>query len=283
MGVSTVIAADHTIVDFGNLFLIEFFDNPPYRSKDGFDPSMATCLRHTTGQARNQLSTAAWFEFPASKGRVMSEFQGPNPQQFPPQPGYGVPPVPPKKKSRKWPWVVGAIVAVFVIAGVAGGGEKDAATPSTKAPAAAADGAPAAAAEETPAAAGVGTPVRDGKFEFTVTNVESGLSYLGDNPILAKKAQGQFVVVTMTVSNTSGEPKGVSPSDQKLFDTEGREFSADTSAALNLDTDVAFWDKINPGNAVTLKMVYDMPAGAVPASMELHDSMFSGGVDVALQ
>ena len=91
---------------------------------------------------------------------------------------------------------------------------------------------------------------------------DKGLTSLGDNPFLAKKAQGQFVVVTMTVQNTSDEPKGVSPDNQKLFDSQGRKFTADTSAGLNLDTDVAFWDEINPGNAVTLKVVYDMPAGA---------------------
>lgn len=214
----------------------------------------------------------------------MSAPQGPGPNQFAPQPMPGAPAAPPKK-SKKWPWVVGGIVAVFVIAGVAGGGDKDSATPAPNAPATAA-GAPAApAAAPAPAApaAAIGSPVRDGKFEFTVTNVESGLSSIGDNPYLAKEAQGQFVVVTMTVQNTSNEPKGISPGDQTLFDTQGRKFKADTSAGLNLDTDVAIWDQINPGNTVTLKVVYDMPVGAVPASMELHDSMFSGGVEVALR
>ncbi|MFD4294404.1 DUF4352 domain-containing protein [Rhodococcus sp. NPDC058532] len=213
----------------------------------------------------------------------MSAPQGPGPAPQYPTPGA---PAAPPKKTRKWPWIVGAIAAVLVIAGAAGGGDKDATTPAPAAPTVASgEPGPAAAApeaSETPDA-GIGSPVRDGKFEFTVTNVETGLSSLGDNPYLEKQAQGQFVVVTMTVLNTSGEPKGVSPGDQKLFDTQGREFSADTSAGLNLDTDVAFWDEINPGNAVTLKVVYDMPADAVPASMELHDSMFSGGVDVALQ
>ncbi|MFF0818283.1 DUF4352 domain-containing protein [Rhodococcus sp. NPDC003318] len=41
--------------------------------------------------------------------------------------------------------------------------------------------------------------------------MESGLTSLGNNPFLARKAQGQFVVVTMTVQNTSDEPKSVSP------------------------------------------------------------------------
>ncbi|MFC4603145.1 DUF4352 domain-containing protein [Rhodococcus kronopolitis] len=223
----------------------------------------------------------------------MSTPQGPGPNQPYPQ-QWSAAPVPPPapKKSRKWPWIVGVLAALFVI-GIATGGDKDEATPApTAAAPAQADGQPvapaAAPAAAEPAAAdtsaaGIGNPVRDGKFEFTVTNVESGLSELGDNPYLVEKAQGQFVVVTMTVLNTSDKPKSISPGSQKLFDAQGRTFTADPTAALNLDTDVAIWDEINPGNSVTMKIVYDMPADAAPASMELHDSMFSGGAKVNLQ
>jgi hypothetical protein len=37
---------------------------------------------------------------------------------------------------------------------------------------------------------------------------------------------------------------------------------------------------INPGNTVVGKIAFDMPAGAKAVKMELHDSMFSGGVIV---
>ncbi len=39
---------------------------------------------------------------------------------------------------------------------------------------------------------------------------------------------------------------------------------------------------INPANTIDVSLVYDMPAAAVPARIELHDSMFSGGVTVDL-
>ncbi|WP_341353356.1 MULTISPECIES: hypothetical protein [Rhodococcus] len=32
-----------------------------------------------------------------------------------------------------------------------------------------------------------------------------------------------------------------------------------------------------------MPVVFDMPVDAVPASIELHDSMFSGGVTVSLR
>jgi len=215
---------------------------------------------------------------------------------IPQQPVPAQPAPQPKKKSKKWPWIVGAIAAVAVIGAVSGGEDDkksatatppagvaavDAAAPA--APGAAAPAAPAAAPAPKKALPGLNTPVRDGKFEFVVTGVESGLSTVGDNPFLTEKAQGQFVIVTMTVSNTSDQPKGLSPDSQEMYDAQGRKFTADVSAGIALESDVPLWDEINPGNKVTMKVVYDMPADAVPAEMELHDSMFSGGTRVVLQ
>ncbi|MDG3012287.1 DUF4352 domain-containing protein [Rhodococcus sp. D2-41] len=211
--------------------------------------------------------------------------------QFAQGPQYPVPPQPPvpeKKKRKKWPWIVGVVAVVIVIASVSGNSGAD--KPSTPAGAA---NAPVAGAPEAPDAPAVkpadkptpalNTPVRDGKFEFVVTDVQTGLSEVGDNPYLQQKAQGQFVVVTMTVSNTSNKAKSLSPSDQKMYDSQGREFEADPMAAINVGSDVPVWDQINPGNTVTVKAVYDMPVGAVPDHIELHDSMFSGGAKVSLR
>lgn len=218
--------------------------------------------------------------------------QPPNPQ-YPAQPaGWqqpgGFAPLPQPKKSKKWPWIVGAIIAVFVIASVSGGDDESAGTSGSSNSASQADtpageSTKAATPAEVETAASMNMPVRDGKFEFVVTGIETGLTTLGDNPFLAEDAQGQFVIVTMTVSNVSDAPKGLSPSNQKLVDDQGRTFSPDTGAALNLDSDVSFWDEINPGNTVTMPVVFDMPVDAVPAAIELHDSMFSGGVTVSLR
>lgn len=216
------------------------------------------------------------------------------PPQYAQGPQYPMPPQPPapeKKKRKKWPWILGVVAVVVVVVSVSGNSGDDksstpagAAAPVAGAPTAGvpAAGAPAAkpAGKPTP---GLNTPVRDGKFEFVVTDVQTGLSEVGDNPYLQQKAQGQFVVVTMTVNNTSKKAQSLSPSDQKMYDSQGREFESDPMAAVNVGSDVPVWDQINPGNTVTVKAVYDMPVGAVPDHIELHDSMFSGGAKVSLR
>lgn len=198
-----------------------------------------------------------------------------------------VPQAQPKRKARKWPWIAGAAVVLVGIAGMNDGSDDDGTPPKSTAKMEWADhDSTVAPVPIEPAKAllpGMHAPVRDGKFEFVVTDVQTGLTSLGDNPYLTTEAQGQFVVVTMTVNNTSKEPKGLSPDNQELFDAQGRKFTSDAKAALNLESDVPIWDEINPGNTVTVKIAYDMPADAVPAEMELHDSMFSGGVRVALR
>lgn len=219
-----------------------------------------------------------------------------NGQPVPGQPyPYPAPPAPPAKKKRKWPWIVLAVIAFLVVVSVAtGGGEKqdttaDAApvagtTATAGATAGAAEQKTAAPAKQDPKAVGLNTAVRDGKFEFVVSGVEAGIASVGDNPYLAKKAQGQFVIVSMTVKNIGTKPQSFSPSSQKLKDTQGRTFESDSMAQIALgDSDVTVWDNINPGNTVQVKVVFDMPDDAVPATIELHDSMFSGGAKVALK
>lgn len=137
--------------------------------------------------------------------------------------------------------------------------------------------------EQAQRSAGIGEPVRDGMFEFTVTKVETGISRVG-NEYVGYDAQGQFVIVHLTVNNIGDEPRMLSMSSQKLRDVQGRTFSASTGAAvMTLPESEAFLTNINPGNSVRAKLLFDVPTDVRLAGIELHDSAFSGGVTVSLR
>lgn len=185
---------------------------------------------------------------------------------------------------------LGAVVLVAIIASALGGRGSDepaaAGTGSqTSSASSSADdtssSADASESSEPPAAATIGTPVRDGRFEFTVTSVEPGIEHLGTDAF-GVDAQGQFLLVHLTVANIGDQAQYFDGSSQKLTDTEGRTHSADGAAAIYLDDSHSFLNQINPGNTVEGIVVFDIPEDAVPASIELHDSAWSGGVSVTL-
>lgn len=131
-------------------------------------------------------------------------------------------------------------------------------------------------------APGIGDAARDGKFEFTISKVEKGVASVGSE-YFNEKADGQFVLVYITVKNIGDESQTLFDSEQKLKDTQGRSFSTDSSAAIAMEDNEMWLNEINPGNSAKGTLVYDMPADAQPAEIELHDSMFSGGVTVSLK
>jgi len=137
--------------------------------------------------------------------------------------------------------------------------------------------APGAAAPRTP---GVGDAVRDGKFEFTVTGTRTA-HRLG-NDWINTTAGGTFFLVSVTVRNISDEGKTFVSIAQKLHDAEGRDYTADARATLYLWQVGNLVDRIDPGGSVHATVVFDIPADARPARIELHDSLLSGGVDVRL-
>jgi hypothetical protein len=136
--------------------------------------------------------------------------------------------------------------------------------------------------EKAEQAAKIGQPVRDGKFEFVVKKVRCGVDRVGDQ-YLNEKAQGQFCLVTLTVRNIGDEPQTLSDFDQRGHDSKGREYKPDTEAGIYANEDTEVWlNEINPGNKITGVIVFDIPDGTKLTTLELHDSGFSGGVEVSL-
>ncbi|MFE5336815.1 DUF4352 domain-containing protein [Isoptericola sp. NPDC056573] len=223
------------------------------------------------------------------------------PQGWSPQPQ--MPPAPEKRKNwfarhKVLTGLGAAVVLVVIIASASGGGDDGPAVADVD-PAAAqqaeaatdetADKPAEDAKAEKPAKdetsnelPAVGDKVRDGKFEFTVTKLEDGVQEVGDE-FLGETAQGQFVLVHMTVENIGDEAQYFDGSSQSLVDTKGRTHSADSEAGIYLDESNSFLNEINPGNKVDGVVVFDIPQNATPATLELHDSMFSGGVEVAVK
>jgi hypothetical protein len=189
----------------------------------------------------------------------------------------------PKKPiyKRWWMWLLG-IVLVIILANALGGGS-DPASDTSSGGGDTSSEQPADDAGEAPEeAAGLGTAVRDGKFEFTVNGMDCSRSELGTPPV-STTAQGVFCIVSIHVSNIGDEAQFFDASSQTALDAEGREFSANSGAAVYLgDQANSFLEQLNPGSVVEGQLVYDVPAGTQLTQMELHDSPFSSGVKVNL-
>jgi hypothetical protein len=129
---------------------------------------------------------------------------------------------------------------------------------------------------------GLDTAVRDGAFEFVVSDVSCGHSSLGGS-IINVKAQGQFCVVSLSVANIGTKARTFTDVFQKALDTDGTVYGADTGAGLIANEGGGvMWKVVNPGNKITGKIVYDIPADGHVATLELHDSVLSRGVLVTL-
>ena len=206
-----------------------------------------------------------------------------------------VSPYPPPAPRKNWfarhkvLSVLGALVLLIVVISVAtsGGGSTRSsdATPAGGTAASASSGASAPSAPAPSAAAprpGIGAPARDGKFEFVVRDIRPGGTSVGPD-FMAERAQGEFLLVDLTVRNIGDKAQSLDISSQKLLSARGVQFSPDTAATIQVDDGGIFYEEINPGNAVQLTVVYDLPAGTDATQIDLHDSLFSGGVTVDLR
>ncbi|MEV5693042.1 DUF4352 domain-containing protein [Micromonospora globbae] len=169
-----------------------------------------------------------------------------------------------------------ALFATAVVALGCGAGATDNASSSSS------DEGGAKGEEKAAKTAKIGQAARDGKFEFTVKSSKCGVAKVGSD-LIGDKAQGQFCLITVNVKNIGKEPQTLVDSSQKAYAADGTEYSTDSEAAIYANKDQqTLFNEINPGNQVTGVLVFDIPKKAKLAKLELHDSPFSGGVEVSL-
>lgn len=102
-----------------------------------------------------------------------------------------------------------------------------------------------------------------------------------------EQPRGEFVIVTMTVTNIGNQPQSFFVQNQKLIDTAGKEYAADSMAAMSINrndnggTDTMLIN-MNPGFTITVQVPFDVPSGTTYKEVVLHDSVFSNGARVTL-
>jgi hypothetical protein len=167
--------------------------------------------------------------------------------------------------------------AVVVLFGVGAAAERY----GNKEPAAATLTGPAAKSGSKPPP-GIGDAVRDGKFEFVVSRVDCSRSTVGLEH-LKRTAKGKYCVVSLSVRNIADRSQYFLGRAQKAFDAAGASYGEDELAGFYANHDTqTFLQKLDPGERVAGKLVFDVPKPVKLTTLELHDSLLSGGVKVTL-
>jgi hypothetical protein len=99
----------------------------------------------------------------------------------------------------------------------------------------------------------------------------------GDAPV-EKTAQGEFVIVNMTVLNSGDAPTTFLGTLQKLK-AAGAVYNIDDEATFYLNGGLA---ELNPGDTADVGLAFDVPPGTVPEVLEVHADPVSPGVDIPL-
>ena len=123
----------------------------------------------------------------------------------------------------------------------------------------------------------------DGKFAFVVTSVEKRGTTITDRLGGTDRAQGEFVIVRVSVTNIGYEARTLTATDQFVVSNMGARFATSDEISGLRGAELIFREKVNPGSTVNdAPLLFDVPAGTTIAGVELHDSLTSTGVKVTI-
>ncbi|MDT5185093.1 MAG: hypothetical protein QOI29_3251 [Mycobacterium sp.] len=134
------------------------------------------------------------------------------------------------------------------------------------------------ASESPTTASGSGPQASDGGLTFAVTGTETAPSVQYQDASVEKTAQGEFLIVHMTVLN-SGDAQATFLAALQKLKAGGTTYSIDDEATSYLNGGLA---ELNPGDTADVAIAFDVPPGTTPESLEVHGDPVSAGIEVPL-
>jgi hypothetical protein len=132
--------------------------------------------------------------------------------------------------------------------------------------------------ESPTTASGSGAQATDGGLTFAVTGTEIAPTVQYQDAPVEKTAQGEFVIVHMTVLN-SGDAQGTFLATLQKLKAGGTTYLIDDEATAYLN---GTWADLNAGDTADVAIAFDVPPGTTPESLEVHGDPVSAGVEVPL-
>jgi hypothetical protein len=128
----------------------------------------------------------------------------------------------------------------------------------------------------------IGQVAKDGKFAFTITSVQCGVTSLGSDDLTKSASPGSsWCLATMTVKAYQSHAQSFFTTNQYAIDKKGRQLSADSDGSFYIAADQNVdGESINPGISITAVVPFQVATGDTISKFILHDSAFSGGVTV---
>jgi len=134
------------------------------------------------------------------------------------------------------------------------------------------------ASESPTTASGSGPQATDGGLTFAVTGTETAPTVQYQDAPVEKTAQGEFIIVHMTVLN-SGDAQGTFLATLQKLKAGGTTYLIDDEATAYLN---GTWADLNAGDTADVAIAFDVPPGTTPESLEVHGDAVSTGVEVPL-
>lgn len=185
--------------------------------------------------------------------------------------------------KRVWFIVLAVIVVIGVFASMGGSDDSKEATSksTTTSKATTTDSSSKASSEETEATYSVGQTFTVGDVEYTVNSVSTSQT-VGDE-FINKTAQGTYLLLNITVKNNGDDALSVSNDYFTLYKGKTK-YTSDSTASLYASDNTGFFlEEVNPGNALTSNVAFDIPQDVVSdSSLQLQVQTGLWGTQTAL-
>jgi hypothetical protein len=121
-----------------------------------------------------------------------------------------------------------------------------------------------------------------GNFDLAVGDLRCGVASVGPDG-LEQRADGQFCLLEVTVTNTGGEPELFDSGAQRVYDTNGVAYAvADQAAVFLNDRNPTLLNEIPANASVAGVLPFDVPMDAQLTEVAVHSAMSTPGVRITL-